>query len=214
MWDERYRSGDTPWDVGVVDEHLEQAVSTGLARPGRALEVGCGTGTNARWLAQRGFSVLGVDLSPLAIEKAKAEHAGGSVSFRCLDFLNDEIHDGPFDLVFDRGCFHIFDEASERAAFAKRVASCLSPGGVWLSLIGSTEGRDREHGPPRRSVRDIATAVEPTLALKELRATWFRAHNPSPAAAWLCVAEKRTVPAQPSTRRDEGGPSAQGPAST
>lgn len=199
-WDERYRSGETPWDTGVVDAHLVEHVSSGRVTPGRALEVGCGTGTNARWLAEQGFGVVAVDLTALAIEKAKSAPAParGSVEFHCLDFLKDEVPGGPFDFVFDRGCFHVFDDASDRARFAERIAAVLGTQGTWLSLIGSTEGPDRDVGPPRRSARDIASAIEPALAIVELRTTLFHHY----AAAWLSVAQRRELPAQPSTRRE------------
>ncbi len=198
-WEERYRSGETPWDVGEPDRHLMEIVDSGRVAAGRALEVGCGTGTNAHWLAERGFSVVAVDLSPLAIEQAKRRPApeSGSLELRALDFLTDEVPGAPFDFVFDRGCFHVFDEAAERVRFAERVAAVLAPGGMWVSLIGSTEGPDRDVGPPRRSARDIALAIEPVLALEELSSTLFFEH----AAAWLSIARRRDVPAQPSTRR-------------
>lgn len=198
-WDDRYRSGDTPWDVGVPDRHLVELVSGGRVTPGRALEVGCGTGTNARWLAEQGFSVVGVDLSPAALQRASSapELQGGSVTFHALDFLEDEVPGGPFDFVFDRGCFHVFDDASDRARFAEQVALLLAPAGVWVSLIGSTEGPERDVGPPRRTAREVALAIEPVLALEELSSTYFFEH----AAAWLGVARRRDVPAQPSTRR-------------
>ena len=65
-------------------------VEAGTLVPGRALDVGCGTGTNALWLAQRGFDVLGVDLSPLAVEKARAKSAGvRGCRFEALDFFAD-----------------------------------------------------------------------------------------------------------------------------
>ncbi|HLU66750.1 MAG TPA: hypothetical protein VKZ63_10765, partial [Kofleriaceae bacterium] len=108
---------------------------------------------------------------------------------------------GPFDLVFDRGCFHVFDEPADRQRFAEKVAACLGPDGMWLSLIGSTEGPPRDHGPPRRSARDIASAVEPSLAIVELRAIEFDLNLPIQADAWLLLARRRAVPAQPSTRR-------------
>lgn len=104
---------------------------------------------------------------------------------------------GPFDFVFDRGCFHVFDEAPDRVRFAERVAAVLEPGGVWVSLIGSTEGPGRDVGPPRRSAREIADAIEPVLALEELSATLFFER----AAAWLSVARRREVLAQPSSKR-------------
>jgi SAM-dependent methyltransferase len=201
--DERYRTNFTPWDVGVPDQHLIELVEGGRVAPGRALEVGCGTGTNARWLAERGFAVVAVDLSSLAVERVERgpRPERGSLEVHCLDFLTEPVPGGPFDLVFDRGCFHVFDAASERARFAERVAELLAPEGRWLSLIGSTEGPAREEGPPRRSALDIVTAVEPSLAVEELRATGFRVERMATPAAWSFVARRRSVPAQPSTRR-------------
>jgi hypothetical protein len=124
-----------------------------------------------------------------------------SFRFSVQDFLAGEPPQGPFQLVFDRGCFHVFDEAEERARFAARVAGVLAPAGQWLSLIGSTEGPAREVGPPRRSAREVLAAIEPALELRELRAVAFRTQGPRAAEAWLCVARRRELPAQPSTRR-------------
>jgi len=204
QWDERYAAGDTPWDVGVPDEHLTGFwESLGPGRR-RALEIGCGTGTNALWLAGRGCEVVAVDLSPLAVEQARAKAAPGvPCTFRRLDFLEDAPPGGPFDLVFDRGCFHVFDEPGERRRFAERVASLLAPGGLWLSLIGSTEGPERQEGPPRRSARDVIEAIEPALEIVELRRIAFQSARPAPhaALAWFSLARHREVPAQPATRR-------------
>ena len=115
-----------------------------------------------------------------------------------LDFLKDPL-EGAFDFVFDRGCFHVFDAPDVRARFAALVAGVLMPGGLWLSLIGSTEGAARDTGPPRRSARDIASAVEPVLEIVELRSIHFDLDLEVPPAAWLCLSRMRTVPAQPST---------------
>jgi len=203
-WEKSYRAGDTPWDTGEPDEHLVAFVRSGFSARGRALDVGCGTGTNAIWLAQQGFSVLGVDFSPTAIESAREKASGTSPDcrFEQLDFLAGEVPGGPFELVFDRGCLHVFDEAKDRERFAARVASLLAPGGRWLSLIGSTEGPERDWGPPRRTARDVTNAIEPVLEILELRSIEFRAKLPAPAPAWLCVARPREFPAQPSTRRE------------
>jgi SAM-dependent methyltransferase len=202
-WDEHYANADLPWDTGVPDPHLIELVGAGVLTPGRLLEIGSGTGTNAIWLAARGFEVQGIDLSPRAIEQAntKRESAGVTVGFSVLDFLVGELPGAPFDWVFDRGVFHVFDDAADRAAFARRVAEVLGPGGRWLSLAGSTEGPRRDHGPPRRSARDIAEAVEPALELVTLRATEFDANTPTVPRAWLLLAGVREVPAQPSTGR-------------
>lgn len=203
-WNERYRTGDLPWDTDEPDPHLVDLVRSETVETGRVLEIGSGTGTNTLWLASQGFDVLGIDLSPRAIELAQAKAAGasGRHAFAVLDFLADDPPAGPFDFVFDRGCFHVFDEPTDRARFAERVAALLRPEGQWLSLIGSTEGPEREHGPPRRSARDITRAIEPRLEIASLHTIRFHADLPSPAQAWLCLSRRRTIPAQPSTRRD------------
>jgi len=199
-WNEHYASGQLPWDTGIPSEHLTALVNArGLT--GKALEVGCGTGTNSLWLAARGFEVLGLDVAPLAIGAAQAKLAEASevsCRFEVRDFLSEELEDGPFDFAFDRGVFHTFDEHEDRARFAARIAALLVPGGLWLSVIGSTEGPPRDHGPPRRTARDVTSAIEPALEILELRASAFR--SDFAPQAWICLSRRRTEPAQPASR--------------
>ena len=179
---------------------VEFVTSMGVS-PGRTLEIGVGTGTNAIWLAERGFDVHGVDVSPLAVERARSKIGSPDLrcSFRTSDFLAAPPLGGLFHFIFDRGCFHVFDEPKERSRFAMHVAAVLEPGGLWLSLIGSTEGPPREVGPPRRSAREITLAIEPALEIVELRSAYFRANE---VKAWFCLSRQRTFPAQSSTRHD------------
>ena len=200
-WNESYASGQLPWDTGQPDPLLVEFVTSGAVTPGPTLEIGAGTGTNAIWMAERGFDVLGVDVSPLAVERAQAKMEGHSLRccFAAWDFLVAPPPAAPFQFVFDRGCFHVFDEPDERRRFAAQVAGALGPGGLWLSLIGSTEGPPREVGPPRRSAREVTLAIEPSLEIVELRSAEFHGNN---AKAWFCLSRQRTMPAQPSTRDD------------
>lgn len=200
-WNESYASGQLPWDTGEPEPLLVEFVTSGAVTPGPTLEIGVGTGTNAIWLAEQGFDVLGVDVAPLAVERAQAKMEGRALRcrFAAWDFLGAPLPDGPFQFVFDRGCFHVFDEPSERERFAAHVAAALKPGGLWLSLIGSTEGSPREVGPPRRAAREVTLAIEPVLEIVELRSAEFRGHG---AKAWFCLSRQRTIPAQPSTRHD------------
>jgi SAM-dependent methyltransferase len=202
-WNHRYLAGDAPWDTGETNRHLVQFVRSGAVDVGRVLEVGCGTGTNALWLARQGFSVVGIDVSSVAIESARAKAAGTGPDcrFECLDLLTDAVPGAPFPFVFDNGCFHVFDAARDRERFAARVSSLLRPGGCWLSIIGSTEGPARDVGPPRRSARDVVSAVEPVLEIVELRSVEIGITLPTPVAAWLCLSRPRAVPASPSTQR-------------
>jgi SAM-dependent methyltransferase len=168
-------------------------VTKGLIPPCKTLEIGCGTGSNAVWLAQHNFSVTATDVSEVAIEKAieRASGAGVACTFLLGDFLNDKIPDAPFGFVFDRGCFHSFDSDEERKQFAENVASHLERDGLWLSLIGSTDGPPRNVGPPQRSARDIVVAVEPYFEILSLNSTHFDSNNPEPPRAWICLMRKR-----------------------
>ena len=191
-WNDSYAAGELPWDTGEPDPLLVEFIASGRIQPTRMLEVGAGTGTNSLWLAERGFDVLGIDVAPLAVERASArlEGRGLGCRFATVDFLATSPSGGPFQFVFDRGCFHVFDEPGERARFAAQVATALAPEGLWLSLIGSAEGPPREVGPPRRSAREVVQSIEPALEIVELRSAEFHRHG---AKAWFCLARKRPL---------------------
>ncbi|MFC9989767.1 class I SAM-dependent methyltransferase [Streptomyces globisporus] len=105
-----YRDGGPPWDSGVTPPELVTLVEgSGSPAPGRALELGCGTGTNAVYLARHGWRVAAVDLVELAVRQAreKAEAAGADVTVLCGDVTRlDEVGaPGPYDLFFDLSCY-------------------------------------------------------------------------------------------------------------
>jgi|SRR5215469_4532524 len=83
-WNDSYASGVLPWDTGQPEPLLVEFVTSGGVAPRRTLEVGSGTETNTIWLAERSFDMLGVDVSPLAFEKARAKIEGDPK----LDFLD------------------------------------------------------------------------------------------------------------------------------
>jgi SAM-dependent methyltransferase len=199
-WNENYASGESlPWDTGTPDPLLVEVIESRAIAPGRTLEIGCGTGTNAIFLAQHGFDVLGIDISEVAVARARAK-AQGRCRFEVVDFLAAAPPGGPFQFVFDRGCFHVFDGEGERARFAEIVAAELVEHGLWLSLIGSTEGAPRDEGPPRRSARDVMNAIEPALEIVQLRSTEFTVCDEQ-LKSWFCLSRKRAIAAQPSTVR-------------
>jgi SAM-dependent methyltransferase len=105
-----YRSGKPPWDTGVTPPELVALVEgPGALPPGRALELGCGTGTNATYLARHGWDVVAVDLIDRAVRQAreKAGAMGMTVRLVCGDATRlDELDvSGPFDLFFDLSCY-------------------------------------------------------------------------------------------------------------
>lgn len=176
-WDQRYHSGDLPWDSGEVDENLLQTLEMLQLRGGRALEIGCGTGTNAIALARLGFeSVTALDIAPKAIEMARAKVSAAGVANITLLAL-DIIAAPPapaasIDFAFDRGVFHsVSDE--QRPIFARRVAEALRPGGWWLSLCGNADDKT-PGGPPRLTAAHIAAVVEPLFEIHALDRSRFR----------------------------------------
>ncbi|MEV7806859.1 class I SAM-dependent methyltransferase [Microbispora sp. NPDC088329] len=149
--EEYYRSGKPPWDTGVTPPELVALIeghSGGRAEgdgegraeghgegralpPGRALELGCGTGTNAVYLARHGWEVVAVDLVERAIEQAreKAEAAGVAVRLLHGDATRlDELDaPGPYDLFFDLSCFCGIPP-HRRDAYASGLTRRAAPG--------------------------------------------------------------------------------------
>ena len=190
----RYAKGETPWEIGRPDGNLVASVREHGLSPGRALEVGSGTGDNAIWLARQGFSVVACELSPLAVEQAqtKARAAGVAVDFRVLDFLHEDLNVDPFDFALDRGCFHSFHHADDRYEVARRIASNLVRGGIWWSLIGNADDDDTERdGPPRLRASEIAVAVEDHFEILSLRSGIFENDRPPPPRGWVVWMRRR-----------------------
>ena len=104
MLEEYYRAGKPPWDTDVTPPELVALVAG--REPGRALELGCGTGTNAIYLARLGWDVVAVDLIDRAVEQARAKAAAAGVTprFLCADAARLDF-DGRFELFFDLSCF-------------------------------------------------------------------------------------------------------------
>ncbi|MDY6834869.1 MAG: class I SAM-dependent methyltransferase [Chloroflexota bacterium] len=193
-WRERYKSGHTPWDTGKPDINLIRTITERPIQSRKTLEVGCGTGNNALWLAQQGFVVTAIDITDEAIiaGRNKACEVGANIQFAVVDFMTEAIPDLPFGFIFDRGCFHSYRTHDEQRLFAEKVATCLEPEGLWLSLIGSTDGPPREVGPPQHSAKDVVIAVEPSFEILSLISSHFDSLHPQPPRCWVCLMKKRT----------------------
>jgi 2-polyprenyl-3-methyl-5-hydroxy-6-metoxy-1,4-benzoquinol methylase len=193
MFDERYKTGNTPWELERPDSNLIEMIKKENIPPCKTLEVGCGTGSNAIWLAQNKFDVTGIDFSSLAIEKAKtkSQKQGVEIQFLVKDFFEPAKGEADFDLIFDRGCFHSFEEKEDRITFAENVSLHLKEGGRWFSIIGNADAGPRDTGPPRRSALDIITAVEPCFEIVFLVSGRFDSSREKPARCWKCLMRKR-----------------------
>lgn len=119
-----------PWDTGVSPPELLDFIAQHPA--GRALDLGCGSGTNALTLARAGWQVTGVDFVPRAIRQAKqkARNENLQVEFLLADVTHLPPFSAPFDLVLDIGCFHSLGE--RKANYLAQLENLLTPGGTWL----------------------------------------------------------------------------------
>ena len=156
QWDEKYsRAEPPPWEIDAPQPVVVELATSGQLR-GRVLDVGCGTGENAIVVAQHGGRVLGVDLSPRAIEQAsaKALAKGVAVRFQVADALRLDRLDEVFDVVIDSGTFQAFFNDDMRSLYASSLANVVRPGGVvYLTCVGDCDTSDR--GPRRVSEAEI-----------------------------------------------------------
>ena len=122
--------GRRRWDTGVSPPELERFVAS--HPPGRALDLGCGTGTNVVYLARHGWEAVGVDFAGRAIEKARrrARDAGVTGTLLVGDVTRLAVA-GPFDLALDLGCLHSIPVGG-RAGYAAGLARAVRSGGTFL----------------------------------------------------------------------------------
>ena len=127
-WDALYQHQaieTMPWFYPELDDDLKQALDAHGVRGGSALDLGTGPGTQAMQLAQRGFDVTATDISAAAVQLAreKAEAQGLAVAWQQDDILSTRLT-GPFDLIFDRGCFHVLPP-ERRQDYVSTIAGLL-----------------------------------------------------------------------------------------
>jgi SAM-dependent methyltransferase len=174
-WNERYATKDTPWDSGRPSAELQRVLEEHRIRPADALELGCGTGTNAVFLAQRGFRVTALDISPLAIEQAKkkSQDAEVSVHFMNADLLSLPDLGRTFGFVFDRGVYHCVREDG-LDKFLQTLAAVTSPGSQYLVLAGNAnDPAPPDRGPPRVRADQLCAELGGLFDLVQLREFHF-----------------------------------------
>lgn len=192
-WDERYRSGDLPWDSGLPSRELARVLDERAVAPCRAIELGCGTGTNSVLLAKRSFTVTGIDLSPTAVRSAaeKAHAAGVAVEFRAADVATLDPPAEPFEFLFDRGCYHCVRKDNLEGYLAA-VARLTRPGARCLILAGNADEPAGACGMPRVSAGELCSELGRLGTIEGVRPFHFEdvggAQGP---LAWSCLVRRR-----------------------
>ena len=169
-----YRIGVTPWDdPGIPAPLMAEAES---APPGIAVDLGCGTGRQARYLASRGWSVTAVDYLTEVIAAARSRDLDGAVTWRAADVTNPAAVDpgsrlsGTVTLVLDNGCLHGIT-GRRRGGWARTVGALAAPGCVLL--VRAVQRGHRGAGP---------LGLDPANLASLLGDGWLPA--PAPAPGW------------------------------
>jgi len=120
-----------PWDTGISPPELLEFIQT--HNPGRAIDIGCGTGTNVVTLVNAGWKVTGVDFAPRAIKIArqKLSQAGVRATLLIRDVTKLQGSNEQFDLAFDLGCFHGIPQ-DKKPKYLEGLDQILAPNGFWL----------------------------------------------------------------------------------
>lgn len=162
-WDARYRDADRLWTT-----HVNPALPVEVSdlAPGRALEVGSGEGADARWLADSGWTVTAVDISQVAIDRAREIDGRPEITWTRTDLTVDEVPGAPFDLI----TAHYLPIPTEHAAVARKLVDAVAPGGTLLVVAHAPEGV-RAHG------FDPDDYVQPTDFLELLGDGWTTVTN-------------------------------------
>jgi SAM-dependent methyltransferase len=175
-WEELYKATakeTMPWYYPALDPDLERALAAQGITAGKALDLGTGPATQALALAERGFTVTGTDLSASAVAGAveAARQRGVAARFLEDDILASRL-DEAFDVVFDRGCFHVLPP-DRRSDYALTLARLLAPRGFFFLKCFSVNERGNE-APHRFAPGDIHQVFDPHVEILGIEETVYQ----------------------------------------
>jgi len=187
MYNLIYRLGSPRWDTGITPPEVVAIIEGAEAiSPGRALDLGCGTGTNVIYLTQHGWEVVGVDFSPIAIQEAREKAKGTPRATFVEGDVSQLSHlgiQGPFDFVLDIGCFHGLPDHS-RQAYVREVARVTRPGGLFMIWAIASDRRPFLPGVPTMQEKEIAERFGQDFTLERVqkgegrwKASWYTLHR-------------------------------------
>lgn len=171
-----------PWDIGRAQPAIVRLAETGQIT-GSVLDVGCGTGENALYLAERGFATVGIDGAPTAIRKARAKAKARriEVRFEIADALDLRLPE-QFDTVIDSGLFHVFSD-QERVRFRESLGRVVRPGGTYF-LMCFSDRQPGDWGPRRVTQPEIRSVFHDGWHVTQIEPSAFET-NLGEAQAWL-----------------------------
>jgi cyclopropane fatty-acyl-phospholipid synthase-like methyltransferase len=190
-WDDAYAGAGlpAPWDIGRPQPEFARLAEAGLLT-GQLLDAGCGTGEQTLLAAEHGADAFGVDISPRAIEQARAKAAerGVPAQFEVGNALYLGELGRAFDTIIDCGVFHTFDDA-DRAQYVISLAGVLRPGG-YCYLMCFSDRQPGTLGPRRVSQDELRAAFADGWVVESIAAAAFdvtRGFDAAAVQAWLAT---------------------------
>ncbi|MFI0981044.1 class I SAM-dependent methyltransferase [Streptomyces sp. NPDC021093] len=176
-WDRTYDSAIAGWDEEPPPV-LGELLAEHAPPPARILDVGCGLGTTARWLAGRSYTVTACDFSARAVQEARRRTpAGSAVRYEVLDITGHAPPPDPFPVVLDRGVLHTCPTRRERRTFAAAMARTCGPGGLWVHVgaaaLSEEDALDQSCGPSWTTEETFLDAVGTWFTVLDLKIADF-----------------------------------------
>jgi methyl halide transferase len=194
QWDADYRRKNPPlWDAGLPSGELRKVVEDGTIRACRVVELGCGSGTDAIYLAGKGFDVTAIDIAPTALAQAqeKARKAGVQVHWLLADVLAAPKLE-PFGFIYDRGCYHEV-RGQNLAAYRETVRHYSRARTRFLLLAGSINETVLDFGPPRLAEEEIRDDFSSLFDFEFVRESRFEIAKPGAMGplAWSVLMRRK-----------------------
>ena len=156
-----YLSGNPPWDTGITPPEVIDFLKE--KPPGRALDLGCGTGTNVITLAEHGWHAEGIDYVARAVraarKKAQKSNLDDRIEFHVGDVLSPEFFRGEYDLILDIGCFHNIP-SDNVDQYLVNVYSHLVVGGRLLIYAHLNKFPESGHGVSEASLTKLGEKLQ------------------------------------------------------
>lgn len=195
-WDDFYRQGTPPWDTGLLEPDFKNVINSGIIQPrSKVLEIGCGSGIEALFMAQCGFQMTAVDCSAMAVDRA---HSRAKARNLWLRLVTEDIFKftsqarEQYDFVYDIGFYH-FIRRSFLSHYINLLWRITKPGSYYYTLAGSNEEEFtpeeiRQNFLPTVSQEDIFNELGALFEVVEIRpGTIYSRAKKEPFKAWSCL---------------------------
>lgn len=193
-WEEIYSKhslSEIPWHSNRPDQELIDLIENKKIKPNSVLDVGCGAGTDAIYLASKGCKVTAIDISHEAIRIARerAEKAGVRINFIAGNFLDEEFQNESFDFINDRGFFHHITPGNREKVVIK-INNLLKSKGYYYLRCWSDKEEESDRGPYKISKDEIKDAFSRFFNIDEIKDFRFGGKG---ARGYACLMRKEVI---------------------